>query len=145
MITATSQTDENGDLNKDEYYEAPDGTIQPLPTSLQYHLRGSYARESIIGRLHRILHYLNRDMDDLIKDRVLSPITKMPTKHQVLVQSKFKTFNKKVINPTKKMNIHRGHITADAKGGSKDVKNFVAQEADSNINYKDTNLKIQKS
>ena len=145
MITATSETDENGDLNKDEYYTAPDGKIEPLPISLYYHLRGSYARESIIGRLHRILHYLNRDMDDLIKDRVLSPITKMPTKHQVLVQSKFKTFNKKVINPTKKMNIHRGHITADAKGGSKDVKNFVAQEADSNINYKDTNLKIQKS
>ena len=145
MITATSETDENGDLNKDEYYTAPDGKIEPLPISLYYHLRGSYARESIIGRLHRILHYLNRDMDDLIKDRVLSPITKMPTKHQVMVKSKFKTFNKRVINPTKKMSNHRGHIIADAKGGSKDVKNFVAQEADSNINYKDTNLKIQKS
>jgi hypothetical protein len=142
MITATSETDENGDLNTDEYYEAPDGTIEPKSESLQYHLRGSYSRESIIGRLHRILHYLNRDMDDLIKDRVLSSITKPPTKHQVMVKSKFKTFNKRVINPTKKMNNHRAHITADAKGGSKDIKNFVAQEADSNMNYKDTNLEV---
>ena len=58
----------------------------------------------------------------------------MPKKSDVLISNNYKSLGGTLIDPTKKSSdkYERGHVIADANGGSRELDNFVPEVKQSN-------------
>ena len=128
-----AKKDENGNLNT-KSYQFVGHEIDRLPDSYPAHSSGGYKKKSIIGREKILLNELSDDLKTLITDRVISESLTMPKKSDVLSSNNYTSLGGTMINPIKKSSdkFERGHLTADALGGSRELDNFVPEAKKSN-------------
>ena len=115
-------------------YHIINGVVDKLPDSFPAHCSGGYKLKSIVGRLKILINELNLDVNRLKKNRVVSESVSAPKKSTVVVNNDWKTLGGGFIDPTKTSydTIERGHINANALGGSLNDDNFVPETKKSN-------------
>jgi|GEM_PF-6879406 hypothetical protein len=100
------------------------------------HCAGSIKAASKVGRIKWLLDALKSDMDELLKNRVLSSIHNMPDMPTVMVHNKHIDSEGKEINLAKtKINYEKGHKKSKAHGGDNSLENLTPQRKKSNRQY----------
>ena len=117
-----------------ESYQIINGILDRLPDSYPAHAAGGYKLKSIIGRVKLLINELNNDLDELLTERTIDNNKSMPKKSDVLISNNYKSLGGTLIDPTKKSSdkYERGHVIADANGGSRELDNFVPEVKQSN-------------
>ncbi len=126
--------------NTESWVQDVDGKLIARPESLPVLLEQGNKYQAITDRVKLFLKKLDMDSDSLTNKRIISEHTSMPSATSVLIKSKYKTTDGKVINPLKDMKIERGHDISKAHGGDNHIDNIHAQTKESNRNYSKRNL-----